>query len=352
MASDADLLIMHNNGYGYQAIAEHYRLQVASVRGRVSRAKRSSNNNIIVFEPEPVVIPPPLPSLDELNELARWQSERDRLLATKKVIRVMHPSDRHEPFIDDVIDDCTYALMRIVQPDIVVRGSDEEDNPTISKWVAEGSEAPEITDFLDSMYVTRLKHTQRTKATCPTAIQINIEGNHGWPRLIKWINKSSKQSKNTLLRRYIDNVRCGGDVIWIGAKESIRIGKLVVMHGRYYGPNAAKKTLESRASSVSIMAGHIHDIRYATAMNDKEPVSCIISGWLGRVPVHQQENDNEDDYTTWQHATAIATIDVESGIVDLENVVFHKDNARAWFVYGGKLYEMAINSVKLGAIAA
>lgn len=206
----------------------------------------SQSNNIIVLEPEPVFIPEPLPDLSTLNELGRWQQERARLLATKKVIRVMHPSDRHEPFIDEDVDNAVYALMRIVQPDIVVRGSDEKDNPTISKWVAEGSEAPDIPDFLDSMYITRLKHTRRTKATCPNAIQINIEGNHGWPRLVRWINKTAKQSKTTLLRRYIENVRCDGEVIWIGPKESIRINKLVVMHGLYYGPNAAKKTLSTR----------------------------------------------------------------------------------------------------------
>lgn len=43
MASDNDLLFMHNNGYGYQAIAEHYALKVASVRGRVSRARKAAN---------------------------------------------------------------------------------------------------------------------------------------------------------------------------------------------------------------------------------------------------------------------------------------------------------------------
>jgi predicted phosphodiesterase len=63
MASDNDLLSMHNNGYGYQAIAEHYRLNKDSVRSRVSRATRTAAK--IIQDA------PPTPLLDELAELRR-----------------------------------------------------------------------------------------------------------------------------------------------------------------------------------------------------------------------------------------------------------------------------------------
>lgn len=62
MASDNDLLFMHNNGYGYKAIAEHYNLNKDSVRARVSRAKKLGK----IIQDD---LPNPL--LDELSELRR-----------------------------------------------------------------------------------------------------------------------------------------------------------------------------------------------------------------------------------------------------------------------------------------
>jgi hypothetical protein len=191
----------------------------------------------IIYLDKPNIEPEPAPvSLSDLNDRARWRSALDNLLTSQPIVRVMHLCDLHEPFSDPDVKEAAFALVQLVQPDIIVRGSDEDDNSTISVWAEEGAEEPEIEDFLDTMQMSRSYNTRRLKLVAPRALQVNIEGNHGYPRFIKWVNKKARQSKTTLLRHYIENIRCNGKVFFIGFKQSVRIhDNLLVMHGKKWG---------------------------------------------------------------------------------------------------------------------
>lgn len=344
-------------GMSCREIAETLNLNADSVRSRTNRhiAKQRTSD-----APPPDKIVPLMPHSDiqreqpfdmaDLSDRDRWSADLAALLKRKDFVTVMHPCDRHEPFVDRDIDNATYELMRLLRPDVVVRGSDEDDNPQISVFYEENEPRPDAEDFLELMEINRRYHTRRTQESSPSALQVNIEGNHGWTaRFRRWLYKAAKAGKKTLLRKYIDNIRCGGAVAYIGMKQSVRIGpSLVVMHGWKYGDNAAQQTLALRRYSVSILAGHAHRPSLFSTVSH-QAVTGLVSGCLCQVPQHYQMLE-DDNYVQAQHGTAYATICAHTGQVDLKHIAFYKTEAEVWFEWGGRIY--TVPRVNVREIAA
>ena len=324
--------------------------QIAQPAPALTLVDKPADKVVAVIRPQ-IVDDEPLETLDDLNDTAKWRATIDNMTARKRFVTVIHVSDVHFPYHDETALELMYKLIALVQPDVIVRGSDEDDNPTISHWaIDEGDTVPDIDDFLRVMRVHRKRHSKRLRAAAPHAVQVNIEGNHGYPRFKKWINKRARESAYTLTREYIQNVRCDGDVLFIGFKSSIRIGQLVVMHGKKYGTTAAKQTLELRANAVSIIAGHSHKPQSFSTVGDR-PVTCVINGCLCLIPAHYAD-DEEDNYSNWQHGTAIATVDMKTGIADVKEIRFHKSDNTMWFEWGGRVYEIDTATAANSASAA
>lgn len=303
------------------------------------RKRRERQTEVITINTAPPIPYFPPPRLEDLDDTTRWLSDLNDLTHSKRYLWVMHAADMHEPFSHTGAKECAYMLASLIQPDVIVRGSDEDDNPTISVFAERDGEAPDIGDFLDTMEQTRHYNTRRFQTAAPNALQINIEGNHGYPRFKAWVNKKARESKPSLTRRYVENVRCGGDVFFIGFKESVKIHPaLLVMHGRKWGDNAPRQTLQLRQMGVNIMAGHSHKPgMYTTVQANGKPVSALISGCLCDLNPHYAPLE-DDEYTTWQHSTGVAFLDTHTGIVDMMNVMFHTDALGTWFTWGGKVY--------------
>lgn len=327
--------------YFWKACYEHLEPNYNIFHGMLFRERKRREREI-----EIVLIPPPMPvsyyrpaTLDELNDSDRWTADLQALLHSKRYVWVMHAADLHEPYSDEAAKESLFQLARIIQPDIIIRGSDEEDNPNISVFAERDGDAPDIGDFLDLMQETRHYNTRRFMEVVPNALQVNIEGNHGFPRMKRWINKNANQSRASLTRRYVENIRVQGDVAFIGFKESVKIHPaLLVMHGKKWGDYAPKQTLALRAMGINIMAGHSHKPGYFTTVQaDGRSVACLISGCLCNLNPHYAPED-DDAYTTWQHSTGVALLDTVTGIVDLQNVIYHHDNKDTWFVWGDKIY--------------
>lgn len=318
------------------------------MHGLMWRAKANGDDmhvRVIQLDVPNVTPEPPLPDPDRLIDRNRWQGQLTELLHSQDTVTVMHPCDRHAPYTDLVADEMWYTLASLVKPDVVVRGSDEDDLPTISKFAQEGAPEPEIGDFLDTMYQTRRYHTRRTNLVLPSALQVNIEGNHGYSRFIRWVNQKAREIKVNLTRQYIENIRCDGKVYYIGMKQSVRIGQpLIVQHGKKAGTNAAKALLDGRRYSVSIMGGHTHRPDLYSAVGT-HPVTAVISGCLCLIPQHYN-SDEDDAYCDWQHGTAVGTIDTQSGIADVKEVRFHRRENRAWFEWGGRVYEFDVAAIE------
>lgn len=353
---DAARLYVENkrDGISYSELARRYGLTRGQVAGAINRHKQKRQNDAndkIVYINKRAYETDPLPSLDSLNDRARWQSTLTEVLNSKRFITVMHRCDVHNPFGDPAALALWDEMAEVLQPDIVVRGSDEDDLPTISVFVERGADVPqmEIDDFLDQMYINRANDTKRIKAVAPSAIQVNIEGNHGGDRFKKWVNKNARQSKTTLHRRYIENIRCSGDVMWIGFKESVVIQSLIVAHGEKYGDTAPKGNAIQRRFGWSIMAGHSHKPGMFSAVG-QHPITSIVSGCLCQIPADY--NDKQDDnYCEWQHGTVYATIDTKTGAVDIKEVRMNHSDNLMWFELGGRIYAHEVDSIALEKVA-
>jgi hypothetical protein len=315
----------------------------------VSKARRkadvrpdTASPKIIPLRPQCAIMREQPFDMNTLLDRDRWHVDVQALWQRKDFVTVMHPCDRHEPFIDASIDAAAYELMRLLQPDIVVRGSDEDDNPQISVFYEEHEPRPDAEDFLELMEINRRYHTRRTFEASPRALQVNIEGNHGWTaRFRKWLYRTASAGKKTLLRKYIDNIRCGGTVAYIGMKQSVRIGSgLVVAHGWKYGDNAAQQTLAGRRYGVSMMVGHAHRPALFSTVSHRT-VTGMVSGCLCQIPQHYQTLE-DDDYVQAQHGTAYATICTHTGQVDIKHIAFHKTPSNVWFEYGGRIYTVPL----------
>ena len=176
-SGDALLREMRASGLGEKAFwRERYQGQMTynAFHSKVYRAGLTGGVRVIQLDTPTVEPEPALPTLDDLNDREHWRKNITELWNSQDTITVMHPSDRHEPYKDEIADEGVYALMSLVKPDVVVRGSDEEDNPTISYFIEEGSDEPDPGDFLDCMYQTRRYHTRRTQKIVPNALQVTL----------------------------------------------------------------------------------------------------------------------------------------------------------------------------------
>lgn len=333
--SDNEVYQLYRAGISYADIARLKGWTESGVRGMVSRARNNYRNVIRLDSTKlPVSNVTPLAALDDTQ---RWQNALDALALRNRYIAVVHLCDIHFPFHDETVMNADYHLVQLLQPDVIVRGSDEDDNPTISRYIEDGSEEPDIGDFLDVMQSYRQAHTDRLKAVAPGALQVNIEGNHGWPRFEKWINKRAKASKVSLQRRYIENVRCNGDVYWIGPLQSVVIHGLLVEHGKFYNKHTAQKNMDHRRYRYrGQMSGHTHRPQMVVLGNNVSAVSgcrCILPEYYG--------DDEGDGHTNHAHSATYATIDTVDGSVDIKQVLYHKrDDGSVWFEHGGKVYDI------------
>lgn len=306
---------------------------------REGQRRQQQTEVVDIPNPFPVAYFKPL-TLDMLDDTERWRYDLAAMMEVKRYVWVMHACDMHKPYTHEGAEEAFYQLVKLVQPDVLVRGSDEDDLPTISVFAERDNDAPDIGDFLDVMQESRHYVTRRIQDAAPGALQVNIEGNHGWMRFKRWMNKSAKQSKTSLTRRYIENIRVNEDVFFIGFKESVLIHPaLLVMHGKKYGDYAPKQTLQMRAMGVNIMAGHSHKPgMYTTVQANGKPVACYISGCLCDLNPHYAPEE-DDNYSTWQHGTVVSMLDTYTGIVDMKHVTFNHTGNLTWFVWGNRVYQ-------------
>lgn len=354
MSDKAQLLQEYMDGQSanprvtYQVLAQRHGISKNAVAGRIRDARAERVTKIVHVNRNQWQVDP-LPTLAELNDRERWRSDLRDLLESEPYLIVAKRPDRHNPFGDEDAATAWDVANRILQPHIVIRGDDEDDNPQISFWVRSGQQdAPpmEIDDFLDAMRMQRFEETNRVKSVVPAALQVNLEGNHGWKRFLRWHNEAGRQPVQTSdMRRYIENVRSRNDVYWIGPTESVVFPGLIAMHGKRWGKNAAEQTLKDRNFAKSIMASHAHKPgTYSTmtpdrATNEPYPVNCVISGCLCDLRPHYR-NEEDDDYSPWQHGFSYAVIDTRYAVADLKEIRFNHSANHLWFEMGGQIYTL------------
>ena len=315
------ILADRDAGQSYSDLQAKYNLPQSSLRRIVSETRR------IAVSVSPTEIISRLENQD--TDFDKWESAYKRLTATKTFIRVMHLSDIHFPFHDKPALTLTYEIVRLVQPDVIVVGSDAFDLPTISRF--EPDRDLNVDDWLQHIqgYWKEFIHELRQRA--PAALMPFIVGNHD-SRALSEIKKLSVPK--TVMSHFIDMVRSDGDVFWLGDTSEIEIGNLTVSYGWKSTRHAAAATLQAFQYQRNIIVGHTHRPDFYTVRGSAYSVACMVGGCLCQLTPHYQQGRK---HTDWQHGTVLATVDTRGNNSHLQNLIYHNEGNRIWTVVNGQV---------------
>jgi hypothetical protein len=148
-----------------------------------------------------------------------------------------------------------------------------------------------------------------------------ILGNHE-ARLWRYLHRNAPGLRHTVVNRFIDIVRCGGKVYWLGEVDKVRIGNLTVMHGNRANQHAAKSILEDAGYQVNVMFGHVHRLTSAAKIGAHYQVQAISSGCLRQTPAHY--NRFVSPTHVEQQGTCIADVALLGHEVQFNNLLYNK----------------------------
>ncbi len=197
----------------------------------------------------------------------------------------MHLHDIHAPFQNDQALEVVFQLVKHAQPKVIVLGSDCGDFPLLSSFAHDPDIDEATSDELDTFELFWLDFIRKLRRLVPKAIFVFIYGNHEI-RLFRYLMENGTKVRRSVLRRFIEIVRCGGDVLYLGDKvDWVRMGPLLIMHGNRTGTNPAKAIFDDVSANVTIQFGHNHRLSKHEVNGDDGPrgASPIEDG----VPAHQ-----------------------------------------------------------------
>jgi hypothetical protein len=315
----------------YQNFAHEHKLKYNTLRrefaarGGISGREQSSGHTHISQ-----IIPTDAESLDT----ERWQIALNVALA-QPFTRISHAADLHFPYHDEAALDLYLICVMKYQPDIIVVGSDAFDFPSISTFAPN----PDLTD--DDALETVRPYWQdfigRLRKAAPAATLVFIMGNHE-QRLWRFVCNQAPQVRKTLMRAFVDLVRQGGEVLWLGMTGQVDIGSLTVAHGskklstlRKYG---AFNQLDKLRYQRHISAGHAHRLQSATIRGPEHIVESAISGCLCRLTPHYNISN---EYSDWVQGSAFWTVHNASDIAWQHNLKFDTIGHRLYTMLGGEI---------------
>jgi hypothetical protein len=291
--------------------------------------------------PEPASLPvhnnhPPsaltdLRYIDLDTDQGEWVRCLHQLASRKRVATVMHLADVHFPFQHGPALEVTYQLIEEAQPDIIVVGSDAFDFAMLSHFSHDADLNESEPDVLKEAERYWREFILRIRLVAPNAILVWIWGNHD-QRLMKYLNDEAPKLRITTMEKFVEIVRCDGEVLYIGYTDYVRIGPLVVQHGYRTALNAAKNQLLDAGGQISTMAGHVHRTSEYEVRGEDFTVRSIVSGCLTNYP-HYQKGRRQG--AKWQLGTCVATVDFYSREVDFENLVYQMDDHSVWARFRG-----------------
>ena len=166
-----------------------------------------------------------------------------------------------------------------------------------------------------------------------------VIGNHE-KRIFDYINRQAPQVRKTVWRRFVEIVRCGGRVLWLGEVDAVRFGPLRVMHGNRHNQHVAQSLLQDAAYQTSVMAGHVHRLTFANKRGDDFPVSAVTSGCLCHYPAAYMKRKTPTQ--RWMLGTAIAEVNLRGRDVHIDNLEFQLDATAVWARYERRTFSAAI----------
>lgn len=285
----------------------------------------------------------PIPALSDLyfadpdTDQLMWVEGLRKLKQQHRHISVMHVCDVHFPYQHDPSLEVTYQLMSYLQPHVIVVGSDSADLSLLSTFPNDPDEVSNG-DVLDEFESHWIPHINRIRYSCPKAIIVYILGNHE-KRIYDFIMRQAPAIRRTVWSRFVNIIRHGDNVLWIGETDTVRIGPLLVTHGNRGGTNPAMGLWMDVGGQCSVMAGHVHRLSYFGKRGEEYMTEAITSGCLTNYPHYHKRKRSS---SKWQLGTAIAEVDLGSREVVFHNLKFELEPNRVWVRFERQTFEAPV----------
>jgi hypothetical protein len=243
-----------------------------------------------------------------------------------------HYSDTHFPFHDAAALKVIYAVLRDLQPNLIVHHGDLVDCYAISRF----DKDPAHRTTLDKEIQMAAEHLATVAKICPKAERVLIKGNHeDRLRRLLWSEGSGPLKEVLALAKVKERLNwpflldlAGSGWRWIESRELL-FGKMILKHGEVVraGSGATAKAEQGRYSK-SGMSGHTHRMG-----------SFFVRDWNGthgwfELGCTCDLNPSYVEDPNWQSGFAVVTWSKNRDHFSVEPVIMHKGKA----VFRGKFY--------------
>lgn len=270
-----------------------------------------------------------------LDDTQIWEGwKRQRATHLEQPIKLLILNDIHIPDQDEETLKLATNLASILQPEVIVFGGDMFDFDALGRFQQHILRyRPDAYEEIDE---TWRRVTDNLLLACPGAVLVAFRGNHE-KRTEDWAATTGGALYKTAEAAFVEIVRNGGKVWWLGMAHETFVGDLLIKHGDRIGENAAKNALKDVGWGISLVQGHAHTPNsYVLRVNGPSGyrvIQAISSPCLCHIPPHYQMSRRHD--SKWVHGVVTAHIHLDKREVALQSVLFRqRDSGVMWCQYG------------------
>ncbi len=258
--------------------------------------------------------------VDAATDQQVWIDNLTQLQEDNKIVSVMHACDIHFPFPNNSALEVFYQLAEHTQPDIIVVGSDSADFALLSSFKRSADLDENTPDELEVFEMFWRSHIRRLRRMCPNAIFVWIYGNHEY-RIVRFLNDAAPKLRRTVMKAFKDIIKCDGEVCYLGETDYVRMGPLVVQHGKRVNQYPAKSTLADLGNQLCTQFGHVHRLDECVVAGELYTVWSVASGKLCNPPHYIMGKVMRKE----QYGTTIMEVDLTSRDASYTNLLFTED---------------------------
>ena len=324
LSVDADLLGMKLKSLcrRIREYRENTRIIVGSDPGVIEEKVARSNYRPAIV---PTISKTPLKltdirDVDGATDQQKWIDWLYEMQTSKGIITVMHCCDVHFPFANLSALEVFYKLAEHTQPDLIIVGSDSADFALLSNFKRAADLDESTPDELEMFDMFWRSHIMRLKRVCPNAVLAFIYGNHEY-RLTRFLNDAAPKLRKTVMKAFVDIIRCDDNVMYLGETDYVRMGPLVIQHGKRVSKYPASASLADLGNQLCTQFGHVHRLDEAVVAGELYTVWGVASGKLSSPPHYVMGKVMKKE----QYGTTIMEVDLRSRDAGYSNLLFNED---------------------------
>lgn len=341
-----------SNAATHRALAIRYNLtSEASIRKRIARARKRQQPNaeLDALRNRVQELEAELARRDaesggmyyddppEWDDTPKFRKYLETCRAGEYRVGLLWP-DLHFPDHNDQAIALGDQLERVVKPDFNMIMGDIYDLDGLGKFGQ--SRRRKKQDVLEEVIAPYHRFIERRQY--PTAA---IMGNHDGTksgRMARALDDIFAPLAKTIEEAYVDIIRAGGRVWYLGGMNEIKLNSIILQHGTRTGEYAAKNALKDRGFGLANVGVHTHfpslSILSQDMPGEDDAYRVIMSAVLGtlsnRLPHYQQGTRK----TRHIHCMGVATFSLRTWVANVELVVFHPaPNGDLVAFYGGHI---------------